>query len=300
MTISFLIPTYNYDCTALVAELCHQADIAGIDYEVLVADDASTEWEVVQALDEIGKKPHCRVLRGAMNVGRAAIRNRLAQEAQGAYLIFMDSDAGVCHEDFVMRYCRAALPEQVVCGGICHPHKCPSPDRSLRWRYEKAAERRFTAEKRCSRPYDAFRTFNFMIPRSVMLSAPFDENFRRYGYEDVLLGRRLQEMGMRILHIDNPLMNLDIETNEHFLRKTEEANGTLCEFYEQLRTHSGIIRCYERLQRHGLVGVATRLFGILRPLLRRQLLSRYPSLFLFDVYKLGDFCRQMRDAQRVI
>lgn len=297
MKFSFLIPTYNYDCTALVHELCRQAEETGADYEVLVADDASTEAEVVQALNEIGKKPHCRVLRGAENVGRAAIRNRLAQEARGACLIFMDSDAGVCTPDFVKRYLAAAAPDCVVCGGILHPDHCPSADCSLRWRYEKAAERCFTVEKRCSRPYDAFRTFNFMIPRSVMLSAPFDENFRRYGYEDVLLGRRLQEMGVPVVHIDNPLLNLDIETNEHFLRKTEEANGTLCDFYEQLRTHSGIIRCYERLSRYGLTGVVTWLLGMLRPLLRRQLLSRAPSLFLFDVYKLGDFCRQMRKAK---
>lgn len=296
MMISFLIPTYNYDCTALVRELCRQADEAGADYEVVVADDASSDAEVARALCEIGDMPHCRLLRAAENVGRAAIRNRLVREARGAWLLFMDSDAGVCAPDFVKRYLAAAVSENVVCGGILHPNQCPSPDCSLRWRYEKAAEPRFTAAKRSGKPYDAFRTFNFMAPRTVMLAAPFDERFRRYGYEDVLLGRRLQEMGVPIVHIDNPLLNLDIETNEHFLRKTMEANGTLCEFYRDLRMHSGIIRCYERLQRCYLTGGVARLFGWLQPLMRRQLLGARPSLFLFNLYKLGDFCRRRREA----
>lgn len=296
MTISFLIPTYNYDCTALVRELCRQADEAGVDYEVLVADDASTDAEVAHALTDVGNMPHCRLVRGAKNVGRAAIRNRLMQEARGAYLLFMDSDAGVCAPDFVKRYLEAAVPDCVVCGGIRHPESCPSADRSLRWRYEKTAERRFTAEARSQRPYDAFRTFNFLIPRSVMVAAPFDENFRRYGYEDVLLGRRLQEMGVPVVHIDNALMNMDIETNETFLRKTEEANGTLCDFYDLLRHHSGIIRCYERLERLRLAAGVSRLFGWLKPMLRRQLLGQRPSVFLFGCYKLGDFCRRRRTA----
>lgn len=296
MTISFLIPTYNYDCTALVRELCRQADEAGADYEVLVADDASTDVEVVKALAEIADMSCCRLLRGRDNVGRAAIRNRLMQEARGAYLLFMDSDAGVCTPDFVKRYLEAAAPGCVVCGGIRHPERCPSEDRSLRWRYEKSAERRFTAEKRSRRPYDAFRTFNFLIPHSVMAATPFDENFRRYGYEDVLLGRRLQEMGVPVVHIDNPLMNMDIETNDVFLRKTEEANGTLCDFYDLLRHHSGIIRCYERLERLRLAAGVSRLFGWLKPVLRRQLSGKCPLTFFFGCYKLGDFCQRRRTA----
>ncbi len=298
MTISFLIPTYNYDCTALVRELCRQADEAGADYEVLVADDASTDAEVAHALKAIANMSHCRLLRGTENVGRAAIRNRLVQNSRGTYLLFMDSDAGVCAPDFVKRYLEAAAPHSVVCGGILHPDCCPSADRSLRWRYEKTAERRFTAEKRSRRPYDAFRTFNFLIPRSVMQAAPFDEDFRRYGYEDVLLGRRLQEMGVPIVHIDNPLLNLDIETNENFLRKTEEANGTLCDFYDLLHHHSGIIRCYERLEQLKLAAGVSRLFGGLKPVLRRQLLGKCPSMFLFGCYKLGDFCQRRRATLR--
>ena len=38
--LSILIPTYNYDCTQLVADLQQQAEQIGINYEIIVADDA--------------------------------------------------------------------------------------------------------------------------------------------------------------------------------------------------------------------------------------------------------------------
>lgn len=290
MMLSILIPTYNYDCTELVHSLCVQATGIGVDFEIIVADDASTEPAVIRGLARIATMEHCHLLRGTTNVGRAAIRNRLVREAHGEWLLFMDSDGGLCTSDFLQHYMDAATSGTVVCGSILHPEQCPSADRSLRWRYEKAAERRYTAALRNVHPYDSFRTFNFLAPKSVMEAAPFDENFKRYGYEDVLLGKRLQELGIPILHIDNPLLNLDIETNERFLLKTEEANETLNAFYPQLRNHSTLIRWYERLHSVGLAGVIGFTWRCLAPLLCCQLLSNRPSLRLFNVYKLGHFC----------
>jgi hypothetical protein len=47
-----------------------------------------------------------------------------------------------------------------------------------------------------------------------MLNIPFDERIRNYGYEDVLLGKRLKENKIDILHIDNPLILDNYESNE--------------------------------------------------------------------------------------
>ena len=47
--LSILIPTYNDDCRELVASLQQQADnISGLEYEILVADDGSTDLEVAK------------------------------------------------------------------------------------------------------------------------------------------------------------------------------------------------------------------------------------------------------------
>ena len=158
---------------------------------------------------------------------------------------------------------------------------------SLRYTYEKAAEKHHTATKRNERPYASFRTFNFMIRRNAFLQVKFDETFRHYGYEDVLFGIQLKESGFRIAHIDNPLENKDIETNEIFLRKTEEALRTLAEHADKLGDSVHLHHLYLRLQRIGLLPIVRKLFQWFAPTLQRNLLSNTPNLPCFAFYKLG-------------
>ena len=158
---------------------------------------------------------------------------------------------------------------------------------SLRYTYEKAAEKHHTATKRNERPYASFRTFNFMIRRKAFLQVKFDETFRHYGYEDVLFGIQLKESGFRIAHIDNPLENKDIETNEIFLRKTEEALRTLAEHADKLGDSVHLHHLYLRLQRIGLLPIVRKLFQWFAPTLQRNLLSNTPNLPCFAFYKLG-------------
>jgi glycosyltransferase involved in cell wall biosynthesis len=60
--LSILIPTYNYDCTHLVSDLHQQADLLGIDYEIIVADDASPISLYKEKNREINALPHCRLI----------------------------------------------------------------------------------------------------------------------------------------------------------------------------------------------------------------------------------------------
>ena len=86
MKLSVLIPTYNYDCSHLVHQLLEQLPQNG-DAEVIVGDDCSTE--------PLSSLSGCRIYRPDHNLGRAAIRNALAREAKGEWLLFIDADAEV-------------------------------------------------------------------------------------------------------------------------------------------------------------------------------------------------------------
>ena len=99
--LSILIPTYNCDCTRLVKELYSQAEHADVDYEIIVADDASPMVEHKMKNREINALPHCRLIELEENIGRARIRNRLADEARHEWLLFMDADAEVISDDFI-------------------------------------------------------------------------------------------------------------------------------------------------------------------------------------------------------
>lgn len=288
--ISILIPTYNYVAYPLAESLSRQAKEQNIPCEIIVADDASTRNECKQKNRLINSLPHCTYIELEKNIGRASIRNLLADKAQGEWLLFLDCDGMPLDDLFLKRYGQAIANHteaDIICGGIIHPKELPASNMSLRYTYEKAAEKHHTATKRNERPYASFRTFNFMIRRNAFLQVKFDETFHHYGYEDVLFGIQLKESGFRIAHIDNPLENKDIETNEIFLRKTEEALHTLAEHADKLGDSVHLHHLYLRLQRIGLLPIVRKLFQWFTPTLQRNLLSNTPNLPYFAFYKLG-------------
>ena len=140
MTLSILIPTFNYDARALVSSMLYLLSAEGIEGEVVVGDDASTADMVW--LDDIAVSPRVRVLRSSYNLGRARNRNRLAEAAHGEWLLIVDCDACV-EDDFSLRaYLEAGQQAPVVCGGLRHPEENPTPEATLRYRYEREADKR--------------------------------------------------------------------------------------------------------------------------------------------------------------
>lgn len=306
MLLSILIPTYDFVCYPLVRSLHGQAEALGIDYEILVAEDGSKQQDRVLANLKINELPHCRHLRRTANVGRAAIRNLLADEAQGDWLLFLDSDAKVETPHFLATYLAAATAESpapphaqaesttprrsnapVIAGGLYHAPLCADPTRALRFRYEHEADKSRSAAQRSLKPYMAFSTFNFMIRSDIFRTLRFDEQCREYGYEDALFGLALQRRGIPILHIDNALLHTGLDTNVQYLGKAETALRTLVGIAPELRECSRVHLLFARLKRYGLAPLlraAYRLFG--KPLRRHLEKSARPSLRLFALYKL--------------
>ena len=299
--ISILISTYNYDCTELVSELTAQCKVlkqkvgaSQFDFEIIVGDDASTDTELEQTNHRVCSDLGCTYLKNEVNTGQARLRNKLAFEAHYPYHLFIDSDAQVCTEDFVEMYWEHRDDAQAVVGSIQNPELKDTRGRELRFQYETAGMSKRTVEARRRHPYSIISAFNILIHRDVFLSVRFDEQCRHYGYEDTLFGLELQRRGVSIAHIDNPLVHLGIDTNRSFLNKTETALRTLSTMSEYMQREVGPSKWFFRLQRLHLSCIVAGVFMWLRPLMRHNLLSSRPSLFLFNVYKLGYYCALMR------
>ena len=291
--LSILIPTYNDLCVRLVDDLRQQAEAAGFDYEILVADDGSTDADVIAENSEINQWPHCQYLRQSQNIGRAAIRNHLARQARYDHLLFIDSDMTLVRPDYLSRYVSTA-GDDVIDGGVCIGGDADALKGNLRYRYEKAAEHEHTAEKRRLHPYQDFHTANFLIRRDLMFAHPFDERFRHYGYEDVLFGKQLRADRIAITHIDNPLGFCTFEPNPDFVSKTEEGLRTLCQFRHELRGYSRMLTFADGIHIPPILWIirlSHRLFGT--PI-RRNLCGHHPNLRLFGLYKLGYFLTLQR------
>ena len=286
--LSILIPTYNYVVLPLVQELSRQGGGVGHDVEIIVADDASTDASCKETNRAMAGLPHCSYIELKDNLGRARIRNLLADKAQGEWLLFMDSDAAVISDSFLQMYINEAGRGDVVCGGLIHPDKLPSSEVTLRYRYERAADKHRSAAERMKHPYNCFSTFCFMIRREVFQTIRFDESCREYGHEDTLFGDELKKRDFTIHHTDNPLMHMGLEDNVIFLEKTEMALSSLLRLQQDGRhLYSPLTVKYEQLQRWHLHKILPPLFKLTAPLLRRNLLGDSPRLFLFALYKLG-------------
>lgn len=284
--LSILIPTYNDLCVKLVSDLRQQAETLGIMYEILVGDDGSTDATAVSKNKEIEQWQFCQYMIQPQNMGRAAIRNLLARKAHYDRLLFIDSDMTVVRTDFISKY--VSLEDaNVIDGGVSIGGDVDALKSNLRYRYEKASEQEHTVEKRQQNPYRDFHTANFLIRRELMLSHPFDERFRYYGYEDVLFGKQLKADGIKIRHIDNPLGFNTFESNPSFIAKTEEGLHTLHTFRQELRGYSRLLTFIEDIHIPlilSLIRCWHRLFGKWE---RRNLCGGHPSLRLFSLYKIG-------------
>ena len=296
--LSILIPNYNTVCLPLVQQLQALLQATLIPYEILVGDDGSDNKETIASNLPISSLSNCQYILREQNVGRAVIRNFLAQKAQYSFLLFIDSDMTVLNNQFITRYLKCPCLG-VICGGVSiHSDEECLKDRSvssrlqgknLRYLYEKAEEDKHIASQRQASPYQHLHTANLLIRREVMLQHPFDERFRHYGYEDVLLGKTLRQHRIPITHIDNPLGFCTFETNADFVSKTEEGLRTLYTFQSELKGYSRLLTLVSGIHIPLILSIIRLGHRLFHRIERRNLCGPHPSLLIFKLYRLGYF-----------
>ena len=145
--LSFIIPTHNFVCTALVqavvaqAEALRQESAGAFDFEMIVADDASDDTSTVAANRLLNQLPRTRLVEHQTNRGRALLCNWLIDHARFRHVVLMDADAAVCTPDFVRRYWQVRHDAAVVCGSLRNPEGPAPKGCELRFRYEQQAMR---------------------------------------------------------------------------------------------------------------------------------------------------------------
>ena len=86
--ISILIPTHNHICIDLVQAIHLQAENSHYPFEIIVADDASTDLQAKKANRLIGEMQGCSYIELNQNIGPARIRNFLVSQAKYSYISF--------------------------------------------------------------------------------------------------------------------------------------------------------------------------------------------------------------------
>lgn len=290
VSLSILIPVYNADVVAQVAELRRQCmAITWLGWEIVVVDDGSPRGAADNNA-RIGSMLGCRIIRRGRNYGRAATRNFLARMAKNDTLLYIDSGL-VAPPGFVRRYVESIGSAKVVCGTVDVDPE--AVDRSsLRCLVELDARRRFTAARCAGRPYKNFHTTAFMIDRRVMTANPMREDIVTYGHEDTLFGKQLEENGVSIAHIDNAVLFRRFESNARYLEKTREAIGTLYDHRHELEGYSGLLSVASALSKWRLLWVARWIGRCFGGMMERKLSGKRPSLAVFHIYRVCEMARK--------
>ncbi|MTH14095.1 glycosyltransferase family 2 protein [Flavobacterium sp. LC2016-01] len=280
--LSILIPVYDYNAFPLAEELVKQCNLYGITFEILCQDDASNSQENILN-QEINTFSNGSFFINENNLGRGKNINSLAKKAKYDWLLILDCDTFPAKDNFIQNYITAISnsEKKIVFGGIIYEDKKPEKEQLLRWIYGQKRETASTL------------TSNLWIKKDVFLQHPFDESITKYGYEDLCFFSVLKKNHFEISQIENPTFHLNLETSEVFLSKTKTALENLVLLYNSGKIsskESKIIKAFEILKKVKLIRFVLSLFKKNQVKIERNLLSEKPSLFLFDIYKLGYFC----------
>ena len=195
MLVSVVIPTYNRlpILKKCLDSLENQFLIDEIhDYEVVIVDDGSTDGTIEWLENNIEIFPHLRLFEQSHG-GPALGRNLGVDNSNGELIVFIDSDL-IVDKYFLASHVNSLTKAWkkngnrrcFTYGSVINTSNFNNPKsetfkfQDLSWAY--------------------FATGNVAIDKKVLeKSGLFDTSFRLYGWEDLELGERLRNMGVRLI-----------------------------------------------------------------------------------------------------
>ncbi len=195
MLISVVIPTYNRlpilrKCLDALENQIFKDKIHS--FEIVIVDDGSTDGTVDWLTNNIDNYPHLRLFE-QIHGGPALGRNLGVEKSKGDLIVFIDSDL-VVDRYFLMNHVESLSKAWKKLGNrkcftygsvintsnFNNPSSEPFKLQDLSWAY--------------------FATGNVAIDKNVLeISGLFDKSFRLYGWEDLELGERLRNMGVKLI-----------------------------------------------------------------------------------------------------
>lgn len=287
MSLSILIPIYNYDIQLLIKSLLFQLKEIDFKWEILLSDDASNQdiknknKEFIESINKFNVK----LFYQKKNIGNAGNRNYLINYAQYDWILFLDADVLPVNDNFIKKYITQIqnTDKEIIAGNIIYDQNNPLPH-LLRWKYGKSKEEVGLFERQ-KHPIIHLRGANFAIKKKLILHNNFPILKEKYGFVDTRFFLQFHKNQVNV--IENPVYHLGIESNEVFLKKTKSAIKNalfLMKTNDKLANKISLISGYKniRISRYFLA----MLFDKIKLILERKIVSEKPSVTAFQVYKV--------------
>ncbi len=203
MKLSVVIPTHSKrPLLARTLAALQQQDPGEDAWEIVVVDDGSTDDTGSFLADQAAHDPRLTVVSPPWNVGRAAARNLGWRAARGEWVLFMDDD--ILAPVGLLQAHLDILADGREVGTIGPAVTDPAIVDGPHFHY---IDTRGVAKLQAGpAPGKYFVTQNAAVPRWALEAIDgFDEAFSAYGFEDMDIGFRLEEAGVRFQVLAAPV-----------------------------------------------------------------------------------------------
>lgn len=288
--VSILIPTYNYSIVTLVQRVHDQCIEAQIPFEIICLDDQSKS-EYQHENQTISNLSNYFYSVNQTNCGRTLTRQKLAEKAQYDWLLFLDADVIPAKTTFIQAYLDALQPSTVIFGGYEYENELSDFNKILRYRYGKEREEK-QASERNTHPYTYVFSGNMLVPKSIFLGLNYQASEKNYGM-DIYFGYQLFQQKIPVLHLDNPIIHLGLESNEIYFKKALQGVESRKKYLlheKGVDQMNPLVQAYTKLKKWRLTKLVAFGFRIVAPILKKNILSTNPKLIYFDMYRLGYLC----------
>ncbi|QIE59077.1 glycosyltransferase family 2 protein [Rasiella rasia] len=283
--LSILIPTYNHSVYSLVQALDNEFTSLNITYEILVFDDGSTL--PLPDNEKITSFAHVKFQKLKQNIGRSAIRKKLAENAIYETILFLDADVLPVSPSFIDTYYKAMNQGafEVIFGGVAYAQEKPKIDERLRWEYGRQREVKAAAERQKAPHF--IITQNVLLKKKTFLELSIPtENF--YG-DDLVFSQQLKTKNINVLHIENPVFHLGLESSQHYLKKALSAVKSIVALEDKGVLDPNLTKLqqtYVKLKKLRMLGLFTWFFSKKKAKMKENFTSASPNLKWFDLYRL--------------
>jgi len=286
--LSILIPVYNFNISELLIEVHKQATIANIEFEIICFDDKS-ETFTIENKKTINSLTNSRIILSDINLGRIESRQRLSNASIYDFLLFLDADVLPKSNKFIEQYLEFVQSKyEVIFGGFAYSASKPPEKFILRWKYGKHFEE-ISAKTRNLKPYRIIISANFFVKKHVFNKLNSKINRKSYGLDNYFAAL-LKQNKINVLHLDNEVYHLSLESSISYLIKTEDYITTLLWLFKEKKMsehENRLLIIFVSLKRFKLNHFMNLIYNLFSSKMKKNILGTNPIMSIFQFYKLA-------------
>jgi GT2 family glycosyltransferase len=234
LALSVVVPTYNRLATLGRVLSALDAQECGADFEIVVVVDGSTDGTAAW----LGRQRprHSLTVIEQDNAGPAGARNRGIAAAAGRWIALLGDDT-IPDRRWAMMHLEAhrrrGNPDDLAVVGHTRWHERLPRTRFMSYINDYGPQFGYALiDDPEDVPFNFFYASNLSLPRLLLEAETFHEGFADAGWEDVELGYRLQQRGLRLVYEPRAEARHDHEVDlRSFARRQERVGNAAGTFY---------------------------------------------------------------------